>query len=128
MLLLTKVALGSTLASLLALAAVTVSKNHEISQLEKQVTAEQTSNAVLRFNNLTLSNNQAVLEAGVSACSASVDAMAAQSKAMERAGVTALAEVNKAGAAVATKVKQINAMPQATCDDALAILKEGGKP
>lgn len=120
-----KAALGSTLALMLLLVAVTVSKNREISDLKQKVTNEQTANAVLRYNNLTLKNNELALQSGVDQCNASVQALATKSQALDAAGAAALAEVKKAGAAVDRKVAQIAAMPRTTCEDAFAILKTG---
>lgn len=123
-----KAALGSTLALMLLLVAVTISKNREISNLEQKVKNEQVASSVLRYNNLVLKNNELALTGALDTCNASVQAVATKSQAIDAAGAAALAEVKKAGAAVDRKVAQLATMPRSTCDDALAILKAGALP
>lgn len=119
---------GLVLSLLLAGALVfsLVSKNNEISQLTEDLRLEKASHQLTQQDLTTSLGNQMRLEGGLNSCNASVAAVAAQREALTKAGTAAINSVRSAGAA-ASRAAAIAAMPTATCEDAFAILKEGGK-
>ncbi len=67
--------------------------------------------------------NQVSLEGGLAQCNASVQSTADARNIVAQAGVKALQQVQQAGRSVDTKVRAIDALPKATCEDAFNILK-----
>lgn len=110
----------------LVLVVSTINFKMQIRTLNKQV--EQKDGIIERqkIDISTLKNNVKALDLGLNTCNAGVASTAATAERINKAGVAALAQVQKAGAAVDRKVKQIDAMPAATCEDADAILRAGG--
>lgn len=108
----------------LSLAVTVILKNKEISALDTKLKDEQDAARIVRKNNDTLWLNNASLELGLNKCNKSVEAMQATNDAITRASVGALKEVQKAGASVDRKVREIDAMPKETCEDAFNILKQ----
>lgn len=119
---------GLSLLLAIALVWLLLTKNSTISALEKTVTAQQEDNQILRLDNRTLKGNAIGLESGLAACSAGVESVARQADAVAKAGVIAVDAVKAAGTRATNNAAAILAMPKATCDDALKILKAGGQP
>jgi predicted transcriptional regulator len=67
------------------------------------------------------------LEGKISNQNDKVQAAADAANLVANAGVRAVAQAQKAGASVVRQVAHINAMPEASCQDADAILLEGAK-
>lgn len=109
----------------LALLSLLLVKNSQISTLEKDLENQQKVTQSLRMDNQTLIANQAGLELGLNACNAGVERVKAQADAVTKAGIVAVDAVKAAGAKSARDAAAIQAMPRATCEDALAILKAG---
>lgn len=122
-----KVTTGTSVALLLALAALFLFKQAEISQLQSQIKTRDKTIANQTVDLATLRGNQAGLQAGLNTCNASVDAYQSVVDKIAAAGTAALAEVQKGNVALNAKLKNIDAMPAASCADAMAILKAGGK-
>lgn len=116
--------ISAALLGLLIYTAVTTGVT--IGGLKRDLSREKELNEVLTTNNATLKGNAVSLEMGLATCGKSVQDAADFAGKLTKAGETALAEVQKAGANVTKKAKAIDAMPAATCDDAMAILKAGG--
>lgn len=113
--------LSVVLLVLLVLAELTVSS------LEKSVEAltEQRDAAI---TDLHISrNNVSTLSASLDQCNQSAENAARVANVVAEAGVKMVDAAKQGREQVAATVARINAMPRATCDDALAILKEGAK-
>jgi hypothetical protein len=115
--------MGGSLLLGLGLLFTVVTKNSEISSLRKKLSAEREATQILRQDNTTLRGNALALESALAQCNAGVDALKVTTDAITNAGVKALQEVQKAGSSVSRKVRDIEAMPKETCEDAFKILK-----
>lgn len=118
-----KVLLGMFGLSMILNLGTCVSKNKEISSLNKQVGSLNNAVRDYKVAVATLKGNQSTLEAGIKSCNASVTNLANVRNALAASGMEALKEVQKANAGVAARVRSIDAMPKATCEDAFKILK-----
>lgn len=101
-----------------------VYKNRQISAAKAALATANKNIESLQAANATLRGNSAVLEAGLSTCNASLENAAKVANVVAQAGVDALKEVQKAGSSVDRKVREIDAMPKETCEDAFKILKK----
>ena len=119
---------GLSLLLAIALLSLLLSKNSTISDLKKDKAELNQSLLVAKLDNQTLRGNALGLEAGLNACSAGVDNVARQADAVAKAGIIAVDAVKAAGTRATNSAAAILAMPRATCDDALKILKAGGQP
>lgn len=95
----------------------------EVRKLNNDIALYKTAISDYKVAVATLRGNQATLEAGVKTCNASIQNLADTRDALTKAGVAALQEVQKAGRSVDRKVREIDSMPTATCEDAFKILK-----
>lgn len=98
-------------------------QGRKIDKAEKALAASVAANQRLEAKNAILKGNNSTLEAGLSQCNAGVENAAKVANAVSSAGVRALQEVQKAGKSVDRKVREIDAMPKETCEDAFKILK-----
>lgn len=71
--------------------------------------------------------NRVALQAGLDQCNVGAENTARVATIVANAGTEAFKSVQKNRPQVAVKVEGIKAMPTATCDDALQILREGAK-
>lgn len=116
---------GLSVGLALTLATVIVWKNAEIGNVQDQLMAAQTVIAEQKVDLATLRGNQKGLEVGLAQCGTSVENYKTFTEQLTNAGVAALSEVQKGTASMNAKLKRIDAMPEATCADALSILKAG---
>lgn len=117
-------AFGALLLLSLVLHVVTgIGHRREVAKLNSTVAAYKRATDDYKVAVATLRGNQAALTAGLRVCNANVENLANVRNALTSAGVKALQEVQKAGRSVDRKVREIDAMPTATCEDAFKILK-----
>lgn len=121
------IGIGLSLALGVALIAVLIAKNNVISSLEDHIEELTTANTRIKNDNVTLKGNAQIAEAGLAACNAGVRNTQMVTDALTKSGTAAVKQVQQAGAKAAQQAAAIQAMPQATCEDAFAILKAGGK-
>ena len=119
-----KVMGGIIVALLLSNVSSCVIKNREIRNQAELIARYKVAAEKQRAEIATLRGNVAQLDAGLKVCNASVENTARVADAVAKAGVSALKEVQKAGKAVDRKVREIDAMPKDTCEDAFKILKK----
>lgn len=112
---------------MLALAALWIGKNIEIDGVQKKLNTANTTIAQNGVDLLTLRGNNAGLSQGLNVCNTSVDQYKDVVDKLSKAGMAALAEIQKNAAGVNAKLKSIDAMPAKTCADAADILSAGGK-
>lgn len=124
--LIAKVLAGAVAALMLALVVMYLSMSASISDRDRQLKKERENNQILRQDNQTLRSNQATLQSGLDQCNAGVANVKAVTDALTKAGIAAVDQVKAAGARSTRDAAAILAMPRATCDDAMAILKAGG--
>lgn len=122
------VGLGLSLLLAIALLSLLLTKNSEIRTLKKDKAELNQIILVTKLDNQTLRGNAIGLEAGLNACSAGVESVAKQADAVAKAGIIAVDAVKAAGTRATSSAAAILAMPRATCEDALRILKAGGQP
>lgn len=122
------VGFGLSLLLAIALLSLLLAKNSEISTLKKDKADLNQSLLVAKLDNQTLRGNALGLETGLKACNAGVDSVKAQADAVAKAGIIAVDAVKAAGTRATNSAAAILAMPRATCEDALKILKAGGQP
>jgi len=122
-----KVATGVSVVLLLAMLGLYLFKQGEISHLQTQLESANKTVANQTADLATLRGNQKGLETGIAACNSSVDAYSSVVEKLAATGKAALAEVQKGNATLTSKLKTIDAMPAASCADAVGILKAGAK-
>lgn len=122
-------ALGLGLSLLLGVGLVQqeISLRHALSAANKQAAALTSLNSQLTVDKATADENADRLQSGLSSCNASVTNLATVGSALQATGVAAVKNTQVAGAKVAAQVAALQAMPVATCDNALAILKQGAQ-
>lgn len=116
----------------LALAYVVVTKNAVIDNQAETLRENTTTIGNLKSDLRTARSNNDKLEFGIQQCNAGVQAAADAASVVAQAGVRAVEQTRKAGAAVAAKVDRINALPaagppSALCEQADDILLEGAR-
>lgn len=118
---------ATSLALLLALGALWIGKNIEVNGVQKKLDVANSTIAQNGVDLLILRGNNAGLTQGLNVCNTSVDQYKDVVDKLSKAGMAALAEIQKNAANVNAKIKSIDAMPAKTCADAAAILSAGAK-
>lgn len=120
-----KIMSGVSIALLLGMLGLWLSKNAEISSLNSKLSTANKTIADQNVDLITLRGNQRGLEQGLSACNSSVDSYKDVVDKLAEAGSAALAEIQKGSVSLNAKLKSIDDMSAESCEDAVVILKEG---